>query len=73
VETFFSHRIVPVDATVSRIWGVTSSQAARKGITIPVIDGLIAATAVHHGHIVMTRNAKHFAPFGVEVLDPWSR
>lgn len=33
-------------------------------------DSLIAATALHHGHTVVTRNVSHFKPSGVAVLDP---
>jgi predicted nucleic acid-binding protein len=42
-----------------------------QGRTIKIADGLIAATAVEHGLVVVTRNVKDFAGFGVEVLNPW--
>ena len=34
-------------------------------------DGLIAATAIVHGKIVVTRNVRDFADVGVAVVDPW--
>lgn len=34
-------------------------------------DSLIAATAMVHGMIVVTRNVSHFAPSGVSLLNPW--
>jgi predicted nucleic acid-binding protein len=34
-------------------------------------DVIIAATAVHHSLTVLTRNVKHFEPFGVALQDPF--
>ncbi|NWH07846.1 MAG: type II toxin-antitoxin system VapC family toxin [Alphaproteobacteria bacterium] len=34
-------------------------------------DALIAATALHHGLTVATRNTKDFLPYGVLVTNPW--
>jgi hypothetical protein len=34
-------------------------------------DLLIAATAITHGLQVATRNIRHFAPTGVEVINPF--
>jgi toxin FitB len=38
---------------------------------LPVVDGLLAATALHHGHVVVTRNTRDFARTGVPLLDPF--
>jgi hypothetical protein len=35
-------------------------------------DALIAATALEHGFVVVTRNVRHFEPFGVPVLNPFA-
>jgi predicted nucleic acid-binding protein len=35
------------------------------------VDGLIAATALHHDLTLVTRNVKDFAGLGVEILNPW--
>jgi hypothetical protein len=37
----------------------------------PVRDSLIAATALVHGLVVVTRNVADFEPMGVEIIDPW--
>jgi predicted nucleic acid-binding protein len=42
-----------------------------KGTPLNTADGLIAATALEHGLIVVTRNVKDFARMGVALLDPW--
>jgi predicted nucleic acid-binding protein len=38
----------------------------------PERDAMIAATALHHGMILVTRNARDFAPMGVPLLNPWN-
>jgi predicted nucleic acid-binding protein len=38
---------------------------------VPVIDGLPAATALHHNLILVTRNAEDVAGTGVAVFNPW--
>jgi toxin FitB len=38
--------------------------------TMTCEDSLIAATALHHGHIIATRNKRHFQPAGVQIVDP---
>jgi len=45
----------------------------RRGGVLGVVDGLIAATALHHGHTVVTRNVADFAGTGVPVLNVWVR
>jgi predicted nucleic acid-binding protein len=67
----FSGRIVPIDFAIADRWGLLASQAKRKGKGLPVIDGLLAATALHHNLTVVSRNASDFAVAQVEVLNPW--
>lgn len=38
--------------------------------TMTCEDSLIAATALHHGHAIVTRNRRHFEPAGVRIIDP---
>jgi hypothetical protein len=37
-----------------------------------VIDGLLAATAIHHNLTLVTRNTKDMARTGVVLFNPWS-
>jgi predicted nucleic acid-binding protein len=71
LEQFYGDRILPVDTEVARRWGEVTAQARSQGVTIPAVDGLIAATALRHGLHLMTRNGRHFAATGVPVIDPW--
>ena len=63
----FAARILSVDPAVARRAAALHVPDPR-----PASDALIAATALHHGLTVVTRNVADFAPTGVAVLDPWS-
>jgi predicted nucleic acid-binding protein len=49
------------------------ARAERRGAALPVIDALLAATAIVHGLTVVTRNTSHIARAEAPVLDPWER
>jgi len=66
IETNFADRILPVDGAVARIWGELSARRS-----FPVIDTLIAATAIARGLTLVTRNTRDVANTGVPLLDPW--
>ena len=70
-EQRFAQRILPVDTEIARVWGRITAETRGVGREVGEADGLIAATALHHGMAVMTRNVRHFAPTGVEVVNPW--
>lgn len=67
----YAHRILPIDAAIAAIWGRTAAAVERRGAALGVVDGLIAATAIHHGYTVVTRNADDFALTGVALLNVW--
>jgi predicted nucleic acid-binding protein len=67
----FARRILPIDAPVADRWGLLAAQARVKGATLPVIDGLLAATALHYNLTVVSRNAADFASTQTPVLNPW--
>lgn len=51
-------------------WKQLLLELRTKRRTMTCEDSLIAATALFHGHIVATRNKRHFEPAGVQVIDP---
>ena len=67
----FSHRILPVDQDVADRWGLLAATAQRRGKPLPVIDALLAATALQHNLTVVSRNAVDFGDTPVQVLNPW--
>jgi predicted nucleic acid-binding protein len=67
--TRFAGRILQIDQEVADRWG---HLAGAKGATIPVIDGLLAATALQHNLTLVTRNTKDMTSTGVGLFNPWS-
>lgn len=71
-ERFFADRLLPVDRDVAHLWGDLTTRVAKAGKVIHPADGLIAATALHHGMRLMTRNVADFEPTGVLIINPWA-
>ncbi len=67
----FAGRWLTVDEEVAERWGLATAQAAARGVVLPSIDGLIAATALVHGMTVVTRNAADMAAAGALISNPW--
>jgi predicted nucleic acid-binding protein len=63
---------VPWDAKVARRWAALVVGLRKKGLALPMLDGMIAATALAHGLTVATRNTRDFARAGVDVVDPFT-
>ena len=59
------------DASISRRWAQLVANLRKKGQTLPVLDSMIAATALTHGLTVATHNVRDFQKAGVPVLDPF--
>ena len=70
VEQRFAGRILPLDAAALSAWAQFSAQAELAGKPLPVMDGLLMATAQCHGLTVVTRNAQDFESF-TRVFNPW--
>jgi toxin FitB len=66
IATSFADRILPIDAATARRWGELSANRS-----LPVVDALIAATAISHGLTLVTRNARDVESTGVPFVDPW--
>jgi len=67
----FAGRILTVDEAVAERWGIIAGQAAIRGAVMPVVDGLLAATAVQHNLTLVTRNTGDVAQTGALVFNPW--
>ncbi|HXX02125.1 MAG TPA: type II toxin-antitoxin system VapC family toxin [Candidatus Acidoferrales bacterium] len=67
----FSGRILPIDVPVADRWGLLAAEAKRKGKTLATIDGLLAATALHHNLTIVSRNVSDFASTPATILNPW--
>lgn len=71
VRPMFEDRVLPVSEDVLFRWRLAVAEGRRTGHTYPQPDLFIAATALHYGMTVVTRDVAGFAPTGVSLLDPW--
>ena len=67
----FARRILTIDGQVADRWGVIAATAQQDGRPLPVIDGLLAATAIHHNLTLVTRNTGDTVVSGVPLFNPW--
>jgi toxin FitB len=66
ISTAFADRLLPVDEKVADRWG-------RLGLEQPVLDALLAATALAHDLTVVSRDEDGFRNTGVRVTNPFSK
>jgi predicted nucleic acid-binding protein len=67
----FAGRILQVNLDIAERWGLISARAKMAGAPLAVIDGLMAATALHHNLTFVTRNTKDVQVAGINMLNPW--
>lgn len=67
----FADSILPVDAAVARRWGTLCAEAERLGRPRPVIDSLLAATAIRYNLVLATRNTSDFDGLPVRLVNPF--
>ena len=67
----FRSRILPLDEQTLFLWGSLTARAELAGQPMPVMDSLIAASALQHNLILVTRNVTDFMPCGVQLFNPW--
>ena len=67
LERSYADHILPVTLEICRLWGGMSLERP-----LAPIDGLMAATAVHHGMTLVTRNVEDVERSGADVLDPFA-
>jgi toxin FitB len=63
---------LPWEASSGLRWAKLLADLRAAFRAMPVKDSLIAATALVHGLVVVSRNARDFENAGVRVADPWS-
>lgn len=71
-EAWFSDRILPVDRKIAARWASLVVEGVRSGRPLPTVDSLIAATALAHDLIMVTRNTRDFYGVGVSTINPWA-
>jgi predicted nucleic acid-binding protein len=69
----FESRILVIDQEVADRWGLLTAAARNSGIVLPVIDGLLAATALEHNLTLVTKDTGQIPSMGVAVFNPWEK
>lgn len=67
---FLGH-ILPIDEITMLCWGTLNARLEVSGHPMPVMDGLLAASALQHRYTLVTRNVDHFQEMGISLLNPW--
>jgi predicted nucleic acid-binding protein len=69
----FARRVLSLDDDIVRHWGRISGEVKRQsGHAPPVIDTMLAATAINLDLYLVTRNVRDARPSGAIVFDPWN-
>ena len=66
ITATYADRILPITLAIARLWGSFGVPDP-----IPTVDGLLAATAVHHELVLATRNVKDVVRTGVQLVNPF--
>lgn len=67
----FEQRILPVSEDIIFRWRLMVEEGRKSGVTYSQPDLFIAATALHHGLTVVSRDAAEFERARVPVINPW--
>jgi toxin FitB len=67
----FDRRVLPISVVIAEKWGQLQGEAENAGRRLPVIDALLAATALVHRLSVVTRNTADFERSGAPIVNPW--
>ena len=68
----FQGRVLAIDAETALNWGQLSGRGMAAGDKPPVVDALLAATAMQHNLVLVTHNIRDFVKFPIQVFDPWA-
>lgn len=69
LTALFTQRILPITIDIADRWGRLQAQSQR---TLPSIDALIAATALHHDMMLVSRNTADFIGCeGLQIMNPF--
>jgi toxin FitB len=68
----FRDRMVGLGVETLLRWGTLTGRLEAQGRTMPALDSLIAATALHGHFVIVTRNEDDFLHSGVQLLNPWT-
>jgi toxin FitB len=72
VRPMFEHRVLEITEDIMLKWRLLVEEGRKVGHTYSQPDLIIAATALHHGITVATRDTSEYAKARVPVFNPWT-
>ena len=73
IRPMFDERVLPLTEDIMFRWRVLLEEGRKIGHTFSQPDLIIAATAVHHGLTVVTRDRSDLDKARVPVVNPWEQ
>ena len=71
IRPMFDQRVLPITEEIMFRWRVLVEQGRKARHTFSQPDLIIAATALHHGFTMVTRDRGDFEKAGVAIVNPW--
>jgi predicted nucleic acid-binding protein len=71
IRPMFEKRVLPVNEDIMLRWRLAVEEGRKTGYTYSQPDLIIAATALHYGFTMITRDARDFERAGVAIVNPW--
>lgn len=72
VRPMFAGRVLTISEDIMLKWRILVEHGRKVGHTFSQPDLIIAATALHHGLTVVSRDTHEYVKAGATVLDPWT-
>ncbi len=72
VRPMFEQRVLPITEDIMFRWRLMVEEGRKAGHTFSQPDLIIAATAVHHGLTVVTRDVRDYRRTRTAALNPWT-
>ena len=72
VRPMFDGRVLQVTEDILLKWRLLVEEGRKTGHTFSQPDLIIAATAIHHGLTIVTRDGSDYDKAGVQVINPWN-
>jgi toxin FitB len=71
IRPMFDTRVLPISEDIMLRWRLLVEEGRKAGYTYSQPDLIIAASALHHGFTMVTRDRGDFEKAGVPVVNPW--
>jgi len=72
IRAEMTDRILPFESSTAAYWANMCATAEKSGSNLSAFDSMIAATALEHGLVIVTRNTRDFEAASVMMLNPWT-